>query len=109
MHRDELRESRNFRAKAGLPRNAETVGRRATHDGLPVAQERIAFAAHSIELRIHQPGVLHELELARDVGIQADEMQTALRVAGRSRKQSVFAGQAGAVLAASSYDPMKAG
>ena len=55
--------------------------------GLAAPEQRIALLGQPAELRAHHPGALHELELARDVGVEADEVEAALAVvaAGTAR------------------------
>src|SRR5258708_20607038 len=59
-----------------------------------VAEDRIGLTREAAELRVHQPGRLHELELPLDVGVEADE------------DQALRAGRGVAVHAAAPHDAM---
>ena len=90
-------------------RQAEPVGPAAAEQGLAVAGERVALVREPVELGVHHPGVLHELELARDVGAEADEMQPArLRRFGRLR-QGRLGREHRPVGAAAADQPVEAG
>ncbi len=71
---------------------------------LAVADQRIALPRQARERRAHHPRVLQELELARDVRVEADEMQSALRIVRRRRLQRVGRRQPGPVLASAPQD-----
>ena len=63
-------------------RHDEVVGDRAARYRLAIAEQRIALARQAGELGAHHPGVLQELELARDVRVETDEVQSALGLVG---------------------------
>ena len=50
---------------------------------LPIAEQRILFAGQAGELGAGEPRALHKLELAGDVGVEADELKAGLGVGRR--------------------------
>jgi len=89
------------------PRHREAVGGRAVGRRLARAEKRIALARQAVEANRHRPGVLHELELARDVGTEADEVQPGV-AAARGLAERLRRRNPGAVLAAAAQQAMKA-
>src|SRR5260370_7776617 len=93
-------------------RRSETVGglRRRAHrrDGerLPVSHQWILFAAQTAELGICKPCALDEFELARDVGVEADELNPRFWV-GRRGLDLLLSLEFVAVLPASPQHPME--
>src|SRR4051794_988296 len=55
----------------------------------------------------HDPGALHELELALDVGVEAYEVQAGFH--GRLQAQCLFGRHLGPIFTTSSQQPMEAG
>ena len=70
------------RAGAG-PRKAvgalRLVCDRAARKRLAIAEQRILLAGQASKFRAGDPGALNEFELARDVGVEAQEVETGLR------------------------------
>src|SRR6185436_15026730 len=71
-------------------------------------EQRIAFAGHAGEFRSGDPGGLHELELAADVGVETDKVQTRLIVRQRAG-QRFCRSYPGAIRAPAPHQPVKAG
>ncbi len=74
---------------------------------MAVRGQRVAFVREPVELRGREPRALHELELARDVRAEADEVQAALadRAVARERLRRR---QPHPVLAAAPQQPVEA-
>src|SRR5271165_4696253 len=75
-HGDELRDARDAPRQPAFLRKQEAVSRLSIDDRLAVAQQRIGFAGHAVELAVHDPCRLYELKLPRDVRVQADKVQS---------------------------------
>ena len=88
--------------------NAEHVGDRAAANGFAVAQQRIRLIRHTVEFWRHEPGALHEFKLARNVGVDAGEMQAARGVVRRTGLKRVFRAELFAILASAAQDAVKA-
>src|SRR5580693_4254415 len=82
-HSNKLRHLHQALAYFALLRNGEGVGERTARDRLTVAEQWIALLGEAVEFCPRHPCVLHELKLALDVGVERNEVQTALGIAGR--------------------------
>src|SRR5215469_4342466 len=97
-HRDKARQS---------AQPSKSVRRLTRRKWFAVAKQRIGFTGQCIELRIGQPGVLNELELPRDVGIQTDEVQPALRRRRCIGQRSLLGWHRSAIFTATAQDAME--
>src|SRR6478672_767473 len=76
---DESRQARDTLARRAITLQDEVIRRRTAGQWGAVAKQRIARPGQAGELRAHHPRVLQELELPRDVRVQAEEVQAAFR------------------------------
>ena len=71
--------------------HGERVRRVATVERAARPENRIDFAGEAVEVRVHRPGTLHELELPRDVCVEAEEINPAwFRRCGRRLQRTRF-------------------
>ena len=88
-HEHELRNfgrATKMRLGAGSREAVRPVGRvadRRDRGWFAISEQWVLFPAQSGEFRVREPCALNELELARDVRVEADELQPRLRVGGR--------------------------
>ena len=75
-HRDELWQLRLARGRRMRLWFAEAIGSRPVGERFTVTEQWIALSFEAGKAAVHQPGILHELELAQDVRPEADEVQT---------------------------------
>jgi len=54
-------------------------GKRRAESGV-IGRERVRFVVESVELRVVEPRVLDQLELAADIAGQTDEIEPAVRI-----------------------------
>src|SRR6185369_9347927 len=83
-------------------RSRECVGRSSVQHWRARPEQRITLV-EPLELRERQPRRLNELELSRDVGVEANEAKSALH-----RRCAVFIRRPDHVFATAPQDPMKA-
>jgi len=76
-HGDKLRQPGDPAVRPNSLRQAEAVREMICGKRQAVAKQGICFVVHGIELGVDNPGILDELELARDVRIEADETDSA--------------------------------
>src|SRR5579859_4094284 len=74
-HRHELRHRREAAGGAAGLRHGKAVARGSARPRPPIAEQWITLIVQSVEAIADDPGVLHEFELALDIGIQAHEVQ----------------------------------
>src|SRR5689334_14328028 len=106
-HVDELRNVRDPPAYAFLVWNREAAVAWTSGDRRGIADRRIVLLAQAGELAVHRPGVLDEFELTRQVRIEADEVQTSLRLVCGLGSQRFDRRQLRTVFAAAAQNPME--
>src|SRR5882724_9941677 len=105
--RNKLRQPRAVLRHAVFLRLGETIRERATRNRLAISQQRIGFAGQAGKLAAVDPGVLEKLELARNIGVETNKLETASRILRRRRFVGVVRGQARSVFATAPENPMK--
>jgi hypothetical protein len=57
-----------------VARNGKVASNRASRYCFTIAQKGVTFSTYSGKLSVHYPCILQELELARNIGVETDEM-----------------------------------
>ena len=106
-HGDELRQpARSARHAVARGRPNPSVGCPAG-SGSRLPSSGSLSLDQAVELRARQPRVLDELELACDVGVQADEVQSGSPASRRIGQHRLLRWQASAVFAAAAQNSVK--
>jgi hypothetical protein len=61
-------------AQRAIPRNSEVASSWTSGNCFAIAQERVAFFGYTGKLGIRYPRILQELELARNICVETDEV-----------------------------------
>lgn len=98
-YRYELRKCGHSPARTVGAIENERIGRLAGKARFPIAEQRIGFADQAVKEIAGNPGVLKKLKLPADVGVEANETQTARRIVRRRGQLRVGGSEAGTVFA----------
>ena len=72
-----------------------------------VAEQGIGFAVHPIELGVRDPGILDELELTRDIGVEGNEIYSAWDPGIFASQHALPVTNGDAIRATAPNDPVK--